>query len=224
MIDFDVIAYAMLGLSLSASAVQIGRWILNANPRAIINAGRWSLVALAVLTPLVLLWLIMSGRSTFAMMFAAFVLPVFVQGGLRWRALLGPLHLIGGNFPGWAPDPGAGIVPGRSVVRDPTDPELVRQSVAVLSAYLEHTRRQGDRQLTDMHFAGGPVNGSNNGSGRRRMSAGEALDVLGLEPTASPREIWEAHRRLEQKVDPELGGTHYLTTKINEARDVLLGE
>ena len=31
--DFDVIAYTMVGLSLSASAVQIGRWILNANPR-----------------------------------------------------------------------------------------------------------------------------------------------------------------------------------------------
>ena len=39
MVDFDVIAYAMLGLSLSASAVQVGRWILNANPRALMNAG-----------------------------------------------------------------------------------------------------------------------------------------------------------------------------------------
>jgi hypothetical protein len=60
--------------------------------------------------------------------------------------------------------------------------------------------------------------------GRVRMSLEEALDVLGLDPTATPQEIREAHRRLEQKVVPERGGTHYLVTKINEARDVLLGE
>jgi hypothetical protein len=31
MIDFDVIAYTMLGISSSVSALQIGRWLLNAN-------------------------------------------------------------------------------------------------------------------------------------------------------------------------------------------------
>jgi len=36
--------------------------------------------------------------------------------------------------------------------------------------------------------------------------------------------IREARRSREQKVSPELGGTHYLSMKINEARDVLLGE
>jgi len=55
MIDFDVIAYAMLGLSLSASAVQVGRWILNANPRTLISAGRWSMAGFIVVAPLVLL-------------------------------------------------------------------------------------------------------------------------------------------------------------------------
>ena len=54
------------------------------------------------------------------------------------------------------------------------------------------------------------------------MSTEEALEVLGLWPTAE--EITAAHRRLEQKVSPQFGGTHYLSTKINVARDVLLGE
>ncbi len=53
------------------------------------------------------------------------------------------------------------------------------------------------------------------------MSTEEALDILGLEPTATAQEIRDAGR-LEQKVDPELGGTHYLMAKIIEARDVLL--
>jgi hypothetical protein len=48
--------------------------------------------------------------------------------------------------------------------------------------------------------------------------------VLGLDPAPSARAIEDAYRRLEQKLDPELGGTPYLMRTINEARDVLLGE
>ena len=224
MIDFDVIAYAMLGVSLSASAVQVGRWVLSANPRAIINAGRWSLAALVVLTPLVLLWLVMSGRTTLAMMFAAFILPLFVQGGLRWRTLFGPFKLARANLSQWAPDLREEVVPGRSVVHDPIDPNLVRQAVIALSAYVEHAARRGERRLTDMHFGNGPGNGAGNGFEHRRMSPHEAFDILGLEPSAGPRQIIEAHRRLEEKLKPELGDTHYLTMKINEARDVLTEE
>jgi hypothetical protein len=224
MIDFDVIAYTMLGVSSSVSALQIGRWILNANPRAVIHAGRWSMAALIGLTPVVLLWLMMSGRSTLAMMLAAFILPVFVQSGLRWRALFGPLNFARDSFPRWDQDFGAPILPDPSVGPNTMNPDLVRQSVAVLRAYLEQAAGQGERQLTRMHFADRPLNGAGNGAGRRRMSAEEALGVLGLEPDAGPRQISEAHRRLEQKLKPELGDAHYLTMKIDEARDVLLLE
>ena len=56
------------------------------------------------------------------------------------------------------------------------------------------------------------------------MSPEEALDVLGLGPDTGPRQISEAHLRLQQKLKPELGDTHYLAMKIDEARDVLLLE
>ena len=56
------------------------------------------------------------------------------------------------------------------------------------------------------------------------MSPEEALDVLGLELNAGPRQINEAHDRLQRKLKPELGDTHYLSMKIDEARDVLLLE
>ena len=219
--DFDVIAYAMVGLSLSASAVQIGRWILNANPRVLINAGRWSIVGFIVAAPLVLLWLVMSGRSTLAMMFAAFVMPVFVQGGLRWRSLFPQLNLTRARHRGWVPDFSEEPTGNRSVVPYPPDPDLVRQSVAVLKAYLDHVGSRAERQLTEVHLPSGPANGFGNGSGRRQMSRQEAFEVLGLEPTASLREIREACSRLEEKFDPEVGGTHYLAAKINEAKDVL---
>jgi hypothetical protein len=238
MTEFDVIAYAMLGVSSSITAVQIGRWLLNANPRVIINAGRWSLAALVVLTPVVLLWLLMSGRSTLAMMLAAFILPVFVQGGLRWRQLFGPLvNYRWRNLPRREPDFGAPIVPGRTTRPDPMDWDLVRQSIAVLTAYLEQVAGRGHRQLTPVDVGTTALNGTAlngttlngtalNGAGGRaapdRMSVEEALHVLGLRPAAGPQEIREAHQRLQQKLRPELGDTHYLTMKIDEARDVLL--
>src|SRR5205823_11996947 len=80
--------YAMLGLSVSVSAGQIATWLLHGDPRAILNAGRWSALGLAAGTPLVLLWLLLSGRTSIAVMLAAFVLPVFVEGARRWGGLL----------------------------------------------------------------------------------------------------------------------------------------
>ena len=47
--DLTILAYATLGLSLFVSAVKMGGWILHADPRAILNAGRWSLIAFAAL-------------------------------------------------------------------------------------------------------------------------------------------------------------------------------
>ena len=224
MIDVDVIAYTMLGISSSVSVIQIGRWILNANPRAVIHAGRWSLAALIGLTPVVLLWLVMSGRPTLAMMLLAFILPVFVHSGLRWRALFGSLNFPRSSFLRWDRDFGVPIVTGGSFRPDTMDADLVRQSVAVLRAYLAQARDQDYGKLSQMHFDDRPLNGTGNGGGRRRMSPEEALDVLGLEPDTGPRQISEAHLRLQRKLKPELGDTHYLSMKIDEARDVLLLE
>src|SRR6516164_6886978 len=213
----------MLGISSSVSALQIGRWILNANPRSVVNAGRWSLAALTVLTPVVLLWLVMTGRSTLAMMLAAFILPVFVQGGLRWRALFGSLNFPS-SFLRWGQDFRVPVVTGGSFRPDTMNADLVRKSVAVLRAYLAQARDQDYGKLSQMHFDDQPLNGTGNGAGRRRMSSEEALDVLGLDPDAGPRQIREAHQRLQQKLKPELGDTHYLTMKIDEAKHALLEE
>jgi hypothetical protein len=54
------------------------------------------------------------------------------------------------------------------------------------------------------------------------MSRAEALKVLGLQESASEEEIRAAHRRLIVQNHPDKGGTSYLASKINEAKDVLL--
>jgi hypothetical protein len=219
--DLTVVAYATLALSLFVSAVKMGGWILNADPRAIVNSGRWALVALAALALGVLVWLVVSGRWTSAMMLAAFMLPVFVQAAPRWRVLFAPLNATRSDFPPRTGD--FGSAPGSfATTRGMTDPELVRQSIAVLRAYLEQAGSQLEHKPADTRLASAAVKGT--GNGRLHMSMEEALDVLGLRPTASAQEIRDAHRRLGQRVDPDVGGTHYLTMKINEARDVLLGE
>jgi hypothetical protein len=211
--DLTNIAYATLAMSLFVSTIKVGGWILNAHPRAIINAGHWLIAALPVLALTVLLWLVLSGRWTAAMLLTAFLLPILAQAAPRWRLQLNSLKR---GFRTITPDLSAGL--GAGGFSAPPDSKLVEQSIAVLRAYLERI----ELRPLDRHFASATAEPS--GNARERMSTCEAFAVLGLTPTPSPKEIMAAHRRLEQIVDPQFGGTHYLLAKVNEARDVLLGD
>jgi hypothetical protein len=58
--------------------------------------------------------------------------------------------------------------------------------------------------------------------GNGRMSRAEAAEMLGVELSASRDEIMAAHRRLIQRLHPDRGGTDYLASRLNEARDCLI--
>ena len=65
------------------------------------------------------------------------------------------------------------------------------------------------------------------GSGRATaaspdMTVEEAWAILGLSAGADAEAIRAAHHRLMKQMHPDHGGTDYLATKINRARDVLL--
>ena len=59
--------------------------------------------------------------------------------------------------------------------------------------------------------------------GQGGMTQEEAYQVLGLHPGATEAEIRAAHHRLMRTAHPDSGGSDWLATRINQARDVLLG-
>ncbi|MBV8190048.1 MAG: molecular chaperone DnaJ [Alphaproteobacteria bacterium] len=85
-------------------------------------------------------------------------------------------------------------------------------SLKILEVYLD--RRLGP----DWRKAHQPPRGP-----RTDMTREEALAVLGLAGGASDEDVRSAHRRLIQRVHPDVGGSADLAARINRAKDVLLG-
>ena len=112
-----------------------------------------------------------------------------------------------------------------------TEPELItltaycgtqdQESVDLILAYLE--RRFGQEWVSS-HVDGNTQEGSDSTAVRSHdMTNEEACAILGLSKGASKDEIIKAHRKLMQKVHPDRGGNDYLATKINLAKDHLVG-
>ncbi|MGE5505272.1 MAG: molecular chaperone DnaJ [Actinomycetota bacterium] len=87
------------------------------------------------------------------------------------------------------------------------------QSAQVLEAWLE-------RAFPDWREAGPSAPPSGAGT----MTRDEAWEVLGLKPGVAPEEIRDAHRRLMRAAHPDAGGSTWLAARINQARDLLLGD
>jgi hypothetical protein len=94
-----------------------------------------------------------------------------------------------------------------------TDPE----SLQLLETYL------------DGRFPIWRKNADPHGRERLRVSPGpspmtkeEAYKVLGLETGAAAADIRKAHRRLMQRLHPDVGQTSFLAARINKAKDILL--
>ena len=97
--------------------------------------------------------------------------------------------------------------------------EALPWPLSSLAAYFDGGgpgRRQHTQSNADAGFGAPPATGG-------KMTEQEAYQILGVAPGASMTEISRAHRSLMKKLHPDQGGTTYLATRINEAKDVLLG-
>tara|TARA_B100001989_G_C24478101_1_gene432920 strand:+ start:56 stop:502 length:447 start_codon:yes stop_codon:yes gene_type:complete len=58
---------------------------------------------------------------------------------------------------------------------------------------------------------------------KETMTKKEALEILGLDEGASKEDIIKSHQKLIKKNHPDIGGSDWITKKLNKARDILLG-
>ena len=228
------------GFAILCGFLLLGYLFVNADPAKLARGLKWgglaggivAIVGLLVLTEgMVLRWLIY-------LLPLAPVLPVFRRLKSMFSGLTGPAtgqtsevdtpflrmtldhdtgHMTGtvlrGRFAGMRLDE-----LGRAELLD-----LLREcraedeeSARLIEAYL-------DRLHPDWHD---DLGSQQAGSAAQRASADmtvdEAYEILGLSPGADEEAIRAAHRRLMKQLHPDHGGTDYLATKINRARDVLL--
>ena len=97
-----------------------------------------------------------------------------------------------------------------------SDPDGMR----LLEAYLDR-RFPGWRETAEPNRDAGA--GRQDGSVKpAALSEQEAYEILGLAPGASADDIRAAHRNLMKKLHPDQGGSTYLATRVNLAKDILL--
>ena len=123
--------------------------------------------------------------------------------------------VLGGRFAGRRLD-GMGLAELRDLLAEfrREDPD----SAKLLEAYLDRRdpgwRMAGYEEEAAGTRAAGPEDAA--------MDERTALAILGLRPGATVEEIKAAHRRLMARLHPDHGGSNYLATQINRAKETLL--
>lgn len=226
------------GLAILCGLLLLLYLFVNANPARLAGAVKWTGIGLGVAVAVAVL--VLSEGRVMALVLPLFpLIPAFRRMRAKWAAARGPapgrsseietpfvrmrLDHDTGNMSGT-------IMRGRSAgltLAELGRAELIavlrecriedEEGARLVEAYLDRT----DPDWQDDWHAGQP--GSAGGAPSGDISIEEAYAILGLEPDADEAAIRAAHRRLMKQLHPDHGGSDYLATKINRARDVLLG-
>jgi len=238
------VSYFVLGLALLAGFMLAGRWFVSAEPKTLVKVFKWlSLIVLITVG----LFLAITGRLGWAL----FTLPVLLGWFMRFRSLARTaknFSRMASSARGGGMGNGASEVETRFLKMalqhesGDMDGEILdgpfrgrflsslgfeqlmdllrlcwqedEPSSRVLEAYMDRLYpdwRERAQDKGNPSAQGGP------------MSRQEALDVLGLAEGACEEDIKDAHHRLMSGLHPDHGGSTYLASKINQAKDVLLG-
>jgi DnaJ-domain-containing protein 1 len=237
--------YFILGIALLVGTLLISRWYVKAPPSALLKMFKWLVIVLAIV---IITFFLTVGPKLWAL----WALPVLLPWIMRARAaarLAKNWSRMSSNNQKVRPDPEQmsevetdflrmyldhqtgemngevtqGNLAGKTLRNLPLS-DLLKllseidadvQSVQVLTAYLNRYHNDEWQQNSNGSKGGGDTGES--------MTLEEAYKILGLESEASEDSIKEAHHKLMNKNHPDHGGSNFLATKINQAKDLLLG-
>lgn len=231
--------YVVLGVSVAVGLALMGRWLLNADPKAILRAARWA--GLGLLAALGL-FVLMRGRLDWMLYAGTVLLPFVIRWGSVLRGLRNAAKAARGPTPGQSSgvrtrylamrldhDTGAldgEVLAGRLAGRRLSSLDAAERrdllaevaddpaSVQVLEAWLERAGEAAGGGAAGSAGAAAPDDGT--------MTRARALEILGLPEEATEEEIRDAHRRLMMANHPDRGGSSWVAAQINRAKDVLL--
>jgi hypothetical protein len=232
-----MILWLALGLALLAAALILARVVMAADPKALAKAMRY---AGAGALGLGAAYFLLIGRIEAAMTLGAFALMALGRLG-SWRGWRpagspGKSTEVETEYLRMVMDHDSGEVEGTILKGPHKGRRLVELSRAELLALHAECRVSDPQAVTllETYFdrlwgsewraeAGGAKPGQARPGGGA-MTPEEARAVLGVGPKASRDEIREAYHRLMKKVHPDQGGSTYLASQLNAAKDVLLGD
>jgi len=232
--------YLILGLAVVIGIVLLLRGFAGADPKVVLRILKWTILVIG-LTAVIYLGVV--GRLSLALWIGAALLPFF----LRARALRRMARSWRGPSAGQTSDIETGflrmqldhdtgelrgtVLDGQFRGRLLEEMALAEQvallqecrvhdaqGAAVLEAFLDRVHGAAWRGGEEADTGGGA-----RASSGSSMTFDEAYEILGLSPGAKPDDIREAHRKLMQKNHPDHGGSTYLASKINQAKELLLG-
>jgi hypothetical protein len=210
---------------------------VNADPARLARVLKWTALGLGVALFLALLF---SERFAFLWLPLTLALPYL----RRWRSLLGGFRgapasgqtsEVATEYLRMTLDHDSGAMSGTVLAGSFVGMRLDELGASDLLALLRECRaadEEGARLLEAYldrahpdwrdHFGGDRPGAPPPRSTKVDVSVDEAYAILGLAPGADAAAIKAAHHRLMKQLHPDHGGTDYLATKINRARDVLL--
>jgi hypothetical protein len=234
-----MLAYAALGLALAVLLYLFLRWFTTASARDLATALKAFAAAFSALASTGLL---LSGRLGLAFVTVAATVMALraLAHGRRGADPLGgsggPTSRIETRLLSMELDHATGDVAGQVRGGAFAGRELAGMGLSELRALLDEARREDpqsvplleaylDRRAPDWRGEGTGAGGADDPAAETVaavMDERTALEILGLEPGADEAAIRAAHRKLMARLHPDHGGSSYLASQINRARDHLL--